>query len=190
MQNDPIEILSERTRRLEDQLNLFRGGAIVLVACSLAFIGIEYSRIPSAVHDAIRERIGETTLQSITDAKGISEALIKQSRENQSWDPQMKRGYVVVGNMLICFGTEDATSTPRQHVRDFKFAFPRPFASPPTVNITCIADGSGSMFAIYSNFEPTQQDCKGTMAVTSGTESPGPIRSLKVTYVAIGPIAK
>ena len=59
MENESIKELENRTRSLENQFSAVRAGVLTLAACSVAFLGIEYLRIPSVVHGAIRERIDE-----------------------------------------------------------------------------------------------------------------------------------
>jgi hypothetical protein len=196
MADEPIKELEPRIRTLENRLIALRAGVLTLAACSVAFLGIEYLRIPSAVHSAIKERIDETTLHDIIEAKGIADALIKSSKDNHDWSDKEKEGFVIVGSTLICFGTHLTTVPPSAvWTRKFSFTFPHVFASPPAVTITCVTKGDGYTFGIYKGFTSTAEGCEGLLDEASRHWESGhgdlaaANAEVSVTYVAIGPWA-
>jgi hypothetical protein len=189
MENE-IKELEERLRAVEGYIKMLIGGAIVLAVCALAFLGIEYWRVPAAVQSAIRERIDQTTLSRITDANTLAENLLKNARNNQSWDENTRSGFVVVGETLICFGTHGASPAELPYTRKFDVTFPRQYATAPSVTITPICDSSGFTFGIYKDFLPTPTGCSGYLNEASLKQEPAGGAKVKVSYVAIGKPAK
>jgi hypothetical protein len=175
-----IEELEKRLRDVEGYIKMLIGGAAVLAVCVLAFLGIEYWRVPAAVHSAISERIDHTTLERITSANALAESLLKNA--DNKWDPAKQAGFTVLGDTLICYGTANLQYKGSGHTCPFEFPFPKEFATSPAISQSVRAEGNGLTYAVWHH-TLTAAGYAGTVTEGQGRDSAIPVT---MSYIAIG----
>src|SRR5262249_24034953 len=142
---------------------------------------------------------GEETLARITAAKDAADAFMKLPRDNAGFDATKKRGFVVVGETLICFGSTEATLRGDSHTRAFRVDFEKEFGSVPLVSIApagAHTGGHGFTFGIFQMSPITTTGFTGLLN-EAARKYPDPddggiksTSSIMLSYVAFGPARK
>jgi hypothetical protein len=107
-----------------------------------------------------------------------------------------RRGFFILGDTQICFGTRDADPIADQpYNRSFAFAFDPPFESPPSVTVTASSATPGYTFGIFDDGDgPTPSGLSGRLTEASReytTATKEALNHLKdfrvrVSYIAVG----
>jgi len=160
--------LNSRLREVEGYIKMVFGGVTVLAACCVAFLGIEYVRIPHAVDSAVNAQIDAKTMDRIKEANKAAKALLKSEAEQTSWDG--KKGYCVVGEAIVQWGTVEVDAGKFE-----PFTYPKAFQDVPA--LCCTGDGTAehSIACSTQNLSKT-----GAEIWQSGT------KRLTVRWIAVG----
>lgn len=182
--NEEINRLEERLRAVEGHIKLLLGGAAALAVCALAFLGIEYWRVPRAVQAAVAERIDHTTLERITEANTLAENWIKNAKSTSQWDPVTQSGSLLLGDTLVCYGTASLQHKGSKHTYSFDFSFPkdREFFAFPAISESVRTKSNGETYAVFSH-TLTATAYTGVLNEAMGRDDDNPVT---MSYVAIG----
>jgi hypothetical protein len=72
------EKLMERIRKLETRAAVMLASLATFATCCVAFLGIEYTRIPGRIQEEVNKTIGLEAKQEIDEAKDSAEDLLSQ----------------------------------------------------------------------------------------------------------------
>jgi hypothetical protein len=190
--NDDLKTLEERVRNVERHNHFVVAGGAVLAVCCVAFLGIEYWRVPKAVEAAADARIDREIVRKVEKASAVADqflARVSAQSGVESTPGKPKRGFTYFGDILLCWGEADLppNTTVGDGQRIFDFEFAEEFAQPPTINEGINVNSTGYTFGVYKH-ELTTKTYKGHLyRVTDKAANTIPVR---MSYIAIGKAAK